>query len=101
MADNTNQLSRAEAVTKLHSRLIGDDDVQLRDMLCDLMHYAKAKGIEVATPLPAEIEEPTQEMQDQFPIEDWRYDVMNGDTRRGYLDWVFENAEQAKETLGV
>lgn len=24
----------------------------------------------------------------QFPIEDWQYEVANGDTRRGYEDWL-------------
>lgn len=28
------------------------------------------------------------EPDSQFPIEDWRYEVANGDTRRGYEDWV-------------
>ena len=30
---------------------------------------------------------------DRFPVEDWRYDVTNGDTRLGYLDWLEHNME--------
>lgn len=26
--------------------------------------------------------------EEQFPVEDWRYEVANGDTQRGYRDWV-------------
>ncbi|ANH09124.1 MAG TPA: hypothetical protein VGN93_30755 [Shinella sp.] len=28
------------------------------------------------------------EPERQFPIEDWQYEVANGDTRRGYEDWL-------------
>jgi len=28
-----------------------------------------------------------------FPIEDWRYDVQNGDTKLSYTEWVDHNAE--------
>ena len=27
------------------------------------------------------------------PVEDWRYEVANNDTRLGYLDWVQHRAE--------
>jgi hypothetical protein len=30
---------------------------------------------------------------DEFPISDWRYDVANGDTKLGYIDWVLHNIE--------
>ena len=32
-----------------------------------------------------------------YPIEDWRYDVANGDTKLGYKDWVNHNVESHKE----
>jgi hypothetical protein len=40
-----------------------------------------------------------------YPVEDWRYEVMNDDTRLGYSEWVenqrewerFENENQLKE----
>ncbi len=25
---------------------------------------------------------------DTFPVKDWQYEVANGDTRRGYHDWL-------------
>lgn len=33
---------------------------------------------------------------DQFPAEDWQYEVANGDTRRGYWDWVKAKQEEAQ-----
>jgi hypothetical protein len=33
---------------------------------------------------------------EQFPVEDWRYEVENDDTRRGYWDWVASQREQAQ-----
>jgi len=33
----------------------------------------------------------------RFPIKDWQYEVRNGDTRRGYLDWVASQQEQARD----
>lgn len=32
-----------------------------------------------------------------FPVEDWRYEVANGDTRRGYDDWCAAKAEEAAD----
>jgi len=31
--------------------------------------------------------------QELYPIEDWKYDVSNGDTKLGYEDWVEHNVE--------
>ncbi|WP_262030630.1 hypothetical protein [Microvirga sp. Mcv34] len=31
-----------------------------------------------------------------FPSEDWKYEVENGDTRRGYWDWVAAKLEEAQ-----
>jgi len=33
----------------------------------------------------------------QFPVEDWRYEVQNDDTRLGYLEWVSHKREDADE----
>jgi len=30
---------------------------------------------------------------EEFPREDWRADVRNGDTQLGYFDWVIHNLE--------
>lgn len=30
---------------------------------------------------------------ENYPKEDWQYDVANGDTRLGYEDWVRHNVE--------
>lgn len=32
-----------------------------------------------------------------FPIEDWQYDVANGDTRLGYWNWVKHNKESQED----
>ncbi len=34
---------------------------------------------------------------DDFPIEDWQYEVANGDTRASYWDWVNSQIEQSDE----
>lgn len=31
------------------------------------------------------------------PVEDWQYEVANGDTRRAYIDWVNSQIEQAED----
>lgn len=33
----------------------------------------------------------------KYPLEDWRYNVTNGDTKLGYKDWVQHNVESDKE----
>jgi hypothetical protein len=33
----------------------------------------------------------------QFPVEDWRYEVANNDTRLGYLEWLKHMRQQAAE----
>jgi hypothetical protein len=30
---------------------------------------------------------------EEYPMEDWKYDVANGDTKLGYIDWVLHNIE--------
>lgn len=35
---------------------------------------------------------------DEYPLSDWQYEVANGDTRRGYDDWV---AAQREADLGL
>jgi hypothetical protein len=30
---------------------------------------------------------------EEYPREDWKYDVVNGDTILGYWDWVIHNLE--------
>ena len=32
-----------------------------------------------------------------YPVEDWKYEVANDDTRRGYREWVESQIEQAEE----
>jgi hypothetical protein len=34
-----------------------------------------------------------------FPKQDWQYDVTNGDTVLGYVDWVAHNFESWQEGL--
>lgn len=31
------------------------------------------------------------------PVEDWQYEVANGDSRQGYWDWVAHRIELASE----
>jgi hypothetical protein len=42
---------------------------------------------------------PSKEAQDQFPLEDWQYEVMNGDTKRGYNEWLAVQLEDCQHTL--
>jgi hypothetical protein len=35
--------------------------------------------------------------EELYPIEDWRYDVANGDTKLGYKEWVEHNIESHQE----
>jgi hypothetical protein len=37
--------------------------------------------------------EDTMTNEEKFPMEDWQYDVANGDTKLGYADWVLHNVE--------
>lgn len=37
----------------------------------------------------------------EFPASDWKYEVDNGDTRRGYWDWVAAGLEQQADDAGV
>ena len=37
--------------------------------------------------------------QEMFPIEDWQYDVDNGDTKRGFDDWLASLAEQEADGI--
>jgi len=32
-----------------------------------------------------------------FPLEDWKYEVANNDTRNGYWNWVNDKVIQSKE----
>ncbi|MDD1710961.1 MAG: hypothetical protein LUQ37_08665 [Methanoregulaceae archaeon] len=34
---------------------------------------------------------PTEKEKEDYPIEDWRYEVMNGDTKVGYEQWVINH----------
>jgi hypothetical protein len=34
---------------------------------------------------------------DQFPIEDWKYEVENGDTKLGYGEWLAAKSEIAED----
>lgn len=37
--------------------------------------------------------------QPGFPLADWQYEVLNGDTRQGYADWVLAARAQASELV--
>lgn len=37
-------------------------------------------------------------IQEQFPIENWQYDVANGDTKLGYEEWVAHQVESGVQT---
>lgn len=32
------------------------------------------------------------------PLDDWRYEVQNGDTRMGYWEWVMARLESSEST---
>lgn len=32
----------------------------------------------------------------EYPVEDWHFEVANGDTRRGYWDWVEAKIDEEK-----
>jgi hypothetical protein len=37
----------------------------------------------------------------KYPVEDWQYEVSNGDTRLGYLEWWSSQAEQEEKPKPV
>jgi hypothetical protein len=39
------------------------------------------------------------EAKELYPMEDWQYDVGNGDTKLGYKDWVLHNLESHGQKL--
>jgi hypothetical protein len=55
----------------------------------DLMEQAKAA--------PAKIS--YWEDDPEFPVEDWKFEVANGDTRLGYCEWVGQKRDIQKEEL--
>ena len=55
----------------------------------DLMEQAKA--------VPAKIS--YWEDDPEFPVEDWKFEVANGDTRLGYYEWVGQKRDIQKEEL--
>jgi hypothetical protein len=36
-----------------------------------------------------------------YPVVDWLYEVNNGDTRRGYWEWVVANADEGELPAGA
>jgi hypothetical protein len=38
--------------------------------------------------------------EDTWPVEDWRYEIANGDTLLGYADWVEHQKEMDREFGG-
>jgi len=36
----------------------------------------------------------TEADTEHWPVSDWQYDVANGDTKLGYVDWVMHNKEK-------
>jgi len=39
--------------------------------------------------------------QELYPIEDWQYDVTNGDTKLGYKEWVEHNVESHRNDKSI
>lgn len=35
-----------------------------------------------------------------WPVDDWKYEVANDDTRQGYHEWVAHNKEMELEDVG-
>ncbi len=35
----------------------------------------------------------------EFPVQDWQYEVANGDTRQGYHEWKESQREMRREEL--
>jgi len=52
------------------------------------------------TPAGARENRPYWEDHPDFPVEDWQYQVANGDTRRGYHEWVDAELEMMREEAG-
>lgn len=44
------------------------------------------------------IEAPKQS-ENKYPIEDWKYEVLNGDTKLGYADWVEHKKESDSDDM--
>lgn len=64
-----------------------------------LIELCQALGAKLEATQPAEARDPWTD-HDLHSIEDWRQEVANGDTRRGYWSWVEAQLEQeADESL--
>lgn len=53
--------------------------------------------MEQAKAVPAKIS--YWEDDPEFPVEDWKFEVANGDTRLGYYEWVGQKRDIQKEEL--
>jgi len=48
-----------------------------------------------------EPESPAWEHHADFPVEDWQHEVVEGNTRRGYQDWVRAMREQQADDMAL
>ncbi len=56
----------------------------------DVCSECGSLGSQVCAPTCRTQRQPDEEV---FPLEDWRYEVANGDTRLGYSEWAAHKAE--------
>lgn len=54
----------------------------------DLRFVPFADGFEISDDTT-----PTDTIEDKYPRSDWRYEVNNGDTKLGYLEWLAHKIE--------
>lgn len=62
------------------------NDVEI-DKLCEAVKTMIAVAFPEFSGHP-EIDPRTEEDEERWPVSDWQYEVANGDTRRGYEDWL-------------
>lgn len=54
-------------------------------------HYGTVKDFKVAESMEPAAEWGPENRHEEYLLEDWQYDVRNGDTKLGYHDWVLHN----------
>jgi len=59
----------------------------LLDEIADIAH--DQYGIDCLLDMP--------DPEELYPMEDWQYEVANGDTKLGYAEWVAHNIESHEE----
>lgn len=65
------------------------------DNLCERINFAPSAGLPPCVAHGADLDE----ARARFPVEDWTYEIANGDTRLGYDVWLEHKVESQWDAL--